>query len=154
MQKTYTTVGVTGHIDHGKTSLVGKLTGIETDTHPEEKRRGITIDLGFAALTEGDHVFAFIDAPGHQKYVGNLLAGVSAVDIGLLVVACDQGIQEQTLEHASVLQTLGVPRLLVALSRIDLCDLERRAEVTEELEVFLSDYGFDDIPLIPVSSMT
>lgn len=150
----YTTVGVTGHIDHGKTTLVGVLTGTDTDTHPEEKRRGITIDLGFASMQEGDHTFAFIDAPGHQKYVGNLLAGVSAVDVGLLVVACDQGIQEQTLEHAGILRTLGVPQLLVALSRVDLVDESTRETVTEELEVFLSDFGFDEFPIVPVSSST
>lgn len=152
--KAYTTVGVTGHIDHGKTTLVGVLTGVDTDTHPEEKRRGITIDLGFAAYQEANHTFAFIDAPGHQKYVGNLLAGVSAVDIGLLVVACDQGIQQQTLEHAGILKTLGVPKLIVAMTRVDLASAERQAELTEELEVFLSDFGFDAIPVIPVSSST
>jgi selenocysteine-specific elongation factor len=151
---TYCTVGVIGHIDHGKTSLVGKLTGVDTDTHPEEKRRGITIDLGFASMTEGAYTFAFIDAPGHQKYIGNLLAGVSAVDIGLLVVACDQGIQEQTLEHVAVLGSLGAPTLIVALSRIDLCDAARQQEITEELEVFLSDYGFADFPIVPVSSVS
>lgn len=154
LSKLYTIVGVTGHIDHGKTSLVGMLTGIDTDTHPEEKRRGITIDLGFASMTEGDYTFAFVDAPGHQKYVGNLLSGVSSVDIGLLVVACDQGIQEQTLEHAAVLKTLGVPKLIVALSRVDLSDADRRAELTEELEVFLADFGFEEIPVLPVSSIT
>jgi selenocysteine-specific elongation factor len=151
--KNYTTVGVTGHIDHGKTSLVGVLTGVDTDTHPEEKRRGITIDLGFAAMQSGDHTFAFIDAPGHQKYLGNLLAGVSAVDVGLLVVACDQGIQAQTLEHAAILKTLGVPKLIVALSRVDLAE-ERQDEVIEEIEVFLSDYGFEEIPVVKVSSVT
>ena len=76
----YTIVGVVGHIDHGKTSLVGLLTGVDTDSHPEEKRRGITIDLGFASFSVDEHEFAMIDAPGHQKFIGNLLAGVSAVD--------------------------------------------------------------------------
>ena len=78
----YIIIGVVGHIDHGKTSLVAALTGVDTDTHPEEKRRGITIDLGFASFTEGDRRFAFIDAPGHQKYIGNLLAGVAAAQFG------------------------------------------------------------------------
>lgn len=154
MLEHYTTIGVTGHIDHGKTSLVAALTGVDTDTHPEEKRRGITIDLGFASFSLGEHTFACIDAPGHQKYVGNLLAGVSAVDIGLLVVACDQGIQRQTLEHAGILKALGVPQLIVALSRVDLADQARREEVTEELEVFLSDFGFAEIPVLPVSTVT
>ena len=150
----YTIVGVIGHIDHGKTSLVAALTGVDTDTHPEEKRRGITIDLGFASFCEGDDEFALIDAPGHQKYIGNLLAGVSSIDVGLLVVACDQGIQAQTLEHASILQNLGVANLIVAVSRIDLSDAETLEELTEELQVFLSDYGFNDIPVLAISSVT
>ncbi len=147
----YSIVGVIGHIDHGKTSLVAALTGVDTDTHPEEKLRGITIDLGFASFTKGDHQFALIDAPGHQKYVGNLLAGVSGIDIGLLVVACDQGIQEQTLEHASILQMLGVKQLMVALSRIDLATDAAQAELREDLELFLDDFGFRDVPMVPVS---
>jgi selenocysteine-specific elongation factor len=149
----YTIVGVIGHIDHGKTSLVAALTGTDTDTHPEEKRRGITIDLGFASFTNGDHQFALIDAPGHQKYIGNLLAGVSGVDIGLLVVACDQGIQEQTLEHASILQVLGVKRLIAVLSRTDLATEETQAELREELELFLDDCGFQQVPMIAVSTV-
>jgi selenocysteine-specific elongation factor len=150
----YTIVGVIGHIDHGKTSLVAALTGVDTDTHPEEKRRGITIDLGFASFHHGDHQFALIDAPGHQKYIGNLLAGVSGIDVGLLVVACDQGIQAQTLEHAAILQSLGVEKLIVAISRIDLSDDATLTELREELEVFLSDYGFAEIPIVPLSSVT
>lgn len=150
----YTIVGVIGHIDHGKTSLVAALTGVDTDTHPEEKRRGITIDLGFASFREGDRQFALIDAPGHQKYIGNLLAGVSGIDVGLLVVACDQGIQEQTLEHASILQTLGVERLIVAMSRIDLADEAAQNELADELDLFLDDCGFRDVPKIRLSSVT
>ncbi len=167
-QMSYTIVGVIGHIDHGKTSLVGVLTGVDTDTHPEEKLRGITIDLGFASFSvdpsevspagstdsSDNYEFALIDAPGHQKYIGNLLAGVSGIDIGLLVVACDQGIQEQTLEHAAILQTLGVKKLIAAISRIDLSDEATRLELSEELEVFLADFGFDNVPTIPFSSVT
>lgn len=150
----YTIVGVIGHIDHGKTSLVAALTGVDTDTHPEEKRRGITIDLGFAAFTDGDDRYALIDAPGHQKYIGNLLAGVSGIDIGLLVVACDQGIQAQTLEHAAILHSLGVSKLIVAISRIDLSDEATRLELSEELDLFLADFGFSDIPKVMISSVT
>jgi len=150
----YTTVGVIGHIDHGKTSLVAALTGIDTDTHPEEKQRGITIDLGFASLTDDEHTFAFIDAPGHQKYIGNLLAGVSAIDLGLLVVAADQGIQAQTLEHAAILQGLGVDRLIAVISRIDLANANQLAELPEELDLFLAEYGFESVPKIPVSTVT
>lgn len=151
---TYSIVGVTGHIDHGKTTLVRVLTGVDTDTLPEEKRRGITIDLGFATFQEEEHRFALIDAPGHQKYIGNLLAGVSAIDIGMLVVACDQGIQEQTLEHAAVVKALGVRNLIVVISRIDLVNDSAVHELSEELEVFLADFGFDEIPIVPISSVT
>ena len=150
----YTVVGVVGHIDHGKTTLVATLTGVDTDTHPEEKRRGITIDLGFASFAHEGHQFALIDAPGHQKYIGNLLAGVSRIDIGLLVVACDQGIQAQTLEHASILQSLGVERLIVAISRTDLTDRETFDGLRDELELFLDEFGFTDFPIVSVSSKT
>ena len=151
---TYTIVGVIGHIDHGKTSLVAALTGFDTDTQPEEKRRGITIDLGFASFQDGDHVFALVDAPGHQKYIGNLLAGVSGVDIGLLVVAADQGIQAQTLEHAAILSSLGVEKLIAVISRIDLVDDRRQEELAEELDLFLADFGFVDVPTVAVSTVT
>lgn len=147
----YIIIGVVGHIDHGKTSLVAALTGVDTDTHPEEKRRGITIDLGFASFTEGDRRFAFIDAPGHQKYIGNLLAGVAAVDVGILVVACDQGIQEQTLEHASILHLLGIRQIIVVLSRTDLATEEQRRDLRETLELYLDDFGFTDVPMVEVS---
>lgn len=148
---TYNIVGVIGHIDHGKTSLVAALTGVDTDSHPEEKRRGITIDLGFASYADGDYRFALIDAPGHQRYIGNLLAGVSAIDIGLLVVAADQGIQAQTLEHASILSLLGVERLVVAISRVDLVDVSALDDLREELEIFLDDFGYSEVPMVAVS---
>jgi len=150
----YTIVGVVGHIDHGKTALVKALTGTDTDTHPEEKQRGITIDLGFASYQTGDGEFALIDAPGHHKYLGNLLAGVSSVDVGLLVVAADQGIQAQTIEHTAILNALGVPKLIVVMSRIDLCQRETLPELEEELCVFLSDYGFADFPVLSLSVRT
>ncbi|MEQ1824620.1 MAG: selenocysteine-specific translation elongation factor [Pirellula sp.] len=151
---TYTIVGVTGHIDHGKTTLVRLLTGVDTDSLPEEKRRGITIDLGFASYRDGDHQFALIDAPGHQKYIGNLLAGVSSIDVGLLVVACDQGIQEQTLEHASILRGLGLSALIVVISKADLVKTFTIKQLSEELEFFLSDLGFSELPIVPVSCVS
>lgn len=143
-----------GHIDHGKTSLVAKLTGTDTDTHPEEKRRGITIDIGFASYRDGERTFAMIDAPGHQKYIGNLLAGVSKVAIGLMVVAGDQGIQEQTLEHAAILRALGVSQLVVVISRMDLCEPAQIESLAEELELFLEEEGFFQFPIVPVSVVT
>lgn len=151
---TYTIVGVTGHIDHGKSTLVRMLTGIDTDTLPEEKRRGITIDLGFASFRNGIHRFALIDAPGHQRYIGNLLAGVSAIDVGLLVVAADQGIQQQTMEHASIVRGLDVKNLIVVISRIDLVDAFAVEQLSEELECFLSDLGFNELPIVPVSCIS
>lgn len=154
MTMTYTIVGVVGHVNHGKSTLVRVLTGIDTDTLHEEKRRGITIDIGFASFTEGSHRFAIIDAPGHQKYIGNLLVGVSSIDIGLLIVACDQGIQQQTLEHASIIRAIGVKKLIVAISRIDLADAKTVAVLSDELELFLGELGFNEIPIFPVSSVS
>lgn len=150
----YSIIGVVGHIDHGKTSLVAELTSQDTDTLAEEKRRGITIDVGFAHFEFEDHTFAMIDAPGHQKYVGNLLAGVSKVDIGLMVVAGDQGIQEQTLEHTAILRSLGVSKLIVAISRADLCQPDQVESLSEEVELFLGEEGFHDFPVVPVSVIT
>lgn len=152
--KSYTIVGVIGHIDHGKTSLVAALTGIETDTNPEEKRRGITIDLGFASFEDHGDEFAMIDAPGHQKYIGNLLAGVSSIDVGLLVVACDQGIQAQTMEHAAILRALGVNSLVVALSRCDLANAEQMAETKSETELLLEDIQIEDYEILFTSTQT
>ncbi len=150
----YTIVGVIGHIDHGKTSLVAALTGVDTDTAPEERRRGITIDLGFASFTSGDDQFALIDAPGHQKYIGNLLAGVASLDLGLLVVASDQGVQAQTIEHAEILRSLGVQRILVALSRCDLTDPKQRKQIREEVEFFLTDLGFETLQIVETSTVS
>ena len=151
---TYTIIGVIGHIDHGKSTLVRTLTGIDTDSLAEEKRRGITIDLGFASFSEGQNQFALIDAPGHQKYIGNLLVGVSALDLGMLIVACDQGIQEQTLEHASIVRALGIKDLVAVVTRIDLASQSAVAEVSQELPVFLADLGFSDVPILHVSAVT
>ena len=152
--KPYTIVGVIGHIDHGKTSLVAALTGVDTDTNPEEKRRGITIDLGFASFEDSEGQFALIDAPGHQKYIGNLLAGVAAIDVGLLVVAADQGVQAQTLEHAAILQSLGVQSLIVAISRTDLASTKRTSETSEELAFFLDDLGIKCYEIVETSTKT
>ncbi len=154
IRRRYRTIGVTGHIDHGKTSLVRALTGVDTDTHPEEKRRGITIDLGFASFQYGEYQFALIDAPGHQKYIGNLLAGVAGVDLGLLIVACDQGLQDQTIEHAFILRMLAVTDVVVVLTRRDLVDAAREREVREEVELLTEDLGFRDVSVLAVSSLT
>jgi selenocysteine-specific elongation factor len=115
-------VGMAGHIDHGKTSLVQALTGIDTDSLIEEKKRGMTIDLGFAYL--GDMI-TIIDVPGHEKFIRNMVAGAASTHLALIVIAADDGIMPQTLEHLEILTSLGITKGIVALSKIDLVkDLE------------------------------
>src|SRR3954469_860897 len=101
-------LGTAGHIDHGKTALVRALTGVDTDRLPEEKARGITIDLGFAALDLGDIRLGIVDVPGHERFIRNMLAGATGIDLALLVVAADDSVMPQTREHLEILQYLGV----------------------------------------------
>ena len=122
-------VATAGHVDHGKTSLVEMLTGIQTDQLQEEKDRGLTIDLGFAYSKIGGLSIGFVDVPGHIKFINNMLAGVGAVDLALLVVAADDGMMPQTLEHLAILEALRVPALLVALTKIDRVEPARCLEV-------------------------
>ena len=128
-------VGTAGHIDHGKTSLTRALTGVDTDRLKEEKARGISIDLGFAYLPAPDgSVLGFVDVPGHEKFVHNMLAGATGIDVVLLVVAADDGVMPQTREHLAIVDLLGITRGIVALTKADLASAERRAEVTTEIE--------------------
>ena len=114
-------VGTAGHIDHGKTSLVKALTGIDTDRLPEEKARGITIDLGFAFLEEPDGLTVeIVDVPGHERFVKNMLAGVGGIDLAMLVIAADEGVMPQTREHLAICSLLHVNTGLIALTKIDL----------------------------------
>ena len=114
-------VGTAGHIDHGKTSLVRALTGVDTDRLKEEKARGISIDLGFAYLpVEGGETIGFVDVPGHEKFVHTMVAGASGIDFVLLVVAADDGIMPQTKEHLAIVDLLGIETGVVALSKADL----------------------------------
>lgn len=145
-----------GHVDHGKTSLVRSLTGTDTDRLPEEKKRGMSIDLGFAYLPPGDEStddtpLAFIDVPGHEKFVRNMIAGVSAVDAALLVVAADDGPMPQTLEHLAILQLLNVPAAIVAITKTDLVDEQRLISVREEITVLLDDTRFANALMLDVS---
>src|SRR3972149_4088402 len=118
-------VGTAGHIDHGKTALVKALTGIDTDRLPEEKARGITIDLGFAYLEEPDGLtIGFVDVPGHERFVKNMLAGGGGIDLFLFGVAADESIKPQTREHFDICRLLGIPRGIVALTKSDLVDAE------------------------------
>src|SRR3954465_15148348 len=126
-------VGTAGHIDHGKTALVRALTGVDTDRLPAEKLRGITIDLGFAALDLGDRQAAVVDVPGHERFIRNMLAGATGLDLALLVVAADDSVMPQTREHLEILRLLGLPAGVVALTKCDLADPDWLDLVEEEV---------------------
>src|SRR3954468_3366390 len=115
-------LGTAGHIDHGKTALVRALTGVDTDRLPAEKQRGITIDLGFAALGGGPYRLAVIDVRGHERFIRNMLAGASGLDLAMLVVAADDSVMPQTREHLEILRLLRLTSGLVALTKSDLAD--------------------------------
>jgi selenocysteine-specific elongation factor len=147
-------VGTAGHIDHGKTSLVLALTGIDCDRWAEEKARGITIDLGFAHLREGDLQIGFIDVPGHERFLHNALAGLGGIRVMLLVVAADEGVKPQTREHLAVCSLLGIPAGLVALTKADLASPDLLELAQLEVEELLSPTPFAGAPILPVSSTT
>ena len=148
-------VGTAGHIDHGKTSLVRALTGVDTDRLKEEKARGISIDLGFAYMPAPDGgVLGFVDVPGHEKFVHTMLAGATGVDFVLLVVAADDGIMPQTREHLAILDLLGLSHGLVALTKIDAVSPERVAEVAADLENLLAASSLAGAAIHPVSSVS
>jgi selenocysteine-specific elongation factor len=147
-------VGTAGHIDHGKTSLVKALTGIDADRLEEEKRRGITIDLGFADVQIGETHFAFIDVPGHERFVRNMLAGVGGIDVVLLVVAADEGVMPQTREHFDICKLLGVQHGVVALTKSDVADGEALFLAKESIRELLRGSFMESSPIIAVSSLT
>jgi selenocysteine-specific elongation factor len=142
-----------GHIDHGKTALVRALTGIDADRLPEEKRRGLTIDLGFAyaSLPDGTEI-GFVDVPGHERFLPNMLAGVLSIDRVLLIVAADDGPRPQTLEHLDILELIGVAEVTGVVTKIDRVEPERAAAVVEEVRVLLGAAGYAGSPIFPVSS--
>jgi selenocysteine-specific elongation factor len=148
-------LGTAGHIDHGKTALVKALTGIDTDRLPEEKRRGITIDLGFAPLMiEGIGTLGIVDVPGHEAFVRTMLAGASGIDIALLVVAADEGVMPQTREHVQILSLLGIPKLVVALTKSDLVTGEWLELAADDVRALLADTSFASSEVIPVSALS
>lgn len=149
-------IGTAGHIDHGKTALVKALTGIDADTLAEEKRRGITIELGFVFMkTQGyEKQIVFIDVPGHEKLVKTMVAGASNIDASLLVIAADEGINIQTIEHFDILQLLGIKRGIIALTKSDLVDEKRIQELKTEVGEFVKGTFLAEAPIIPVSSVT
>jgi selenocysteine-specific elongation factor len=147
-------VGTAGHIDHGKTSLVLALTGIDCDRWAEEKARGITIDIGFAHLTAGDLQLGFVDVPGHERFLHNALAGLGGIRILLLVVAADEGVKPQTREHLAVCSLLGIPAALVVLTKVDLVSSDLLELAQLEVEELLAPTPFADAAVLPVSSTT
>jgi len=148
-------IGTAGHIDHGKTSLVRALTGVDTDRLKEEKARGISIDLGFAYLPLSDgSVLGFVDVPGHEKFVHNMLAGATGIDFVLLVVAADDGAMPQTLEHLAIVDLLGIERGIVALTKCDLVTAERRSVVAREISNLLAATHLAGSEVIEVSTLT
>ena len=148
-------VGTAGHIDHGKTALVKALTGIDADRLKEEKARGITIDLGFAYWPQDDgSVIGFVDVPGHERFVHTMVAGASGVDFVMLVVAADDAVKPQTLEHLAIIDILGIDRGVVVLSKADLADEERRAAASAQIRNVLAGTTLAGCPIIPVSSVT
>jgi len=148
-------IGTAGHIDHGKTSIIKRLTGIETDRWEEEKKRGITIDLGFAYfdLPNGQRA-GIIDVPGHEKFIKNMLAGVSGIDLVLFVVSADEGIMPQTQEHLDILNLLELESGIVLLNKADLVDEEWLEVITDEVKEKLQGTFLQDAPILPVSAMT
>ncbi len=148
-------IGTAGHVDHGKTSLVKALTGIDTDRLEEEKRRGISIDLGFAHLDLNPNLrIGFVDVPGHERFVKNMLAGVAGIDLVLLVIAADESIKPQTREHFDICRLLGIRHGLIALTKSDVVDPELVALAQLEVQEFVTGSFLECAPVIPVSSTT
>ncbi len=148
-------LGTAGHIDHGKTSLVKAISGYDTDRLKEEKLRGITIELGFAALDlpSGIHV-GIVDVPGHEKFVKNMVAGASGIDLVAMVIAADEGVMPQTREHFEICTLLGIQQGVIVLTKIDLVDKEWRELVTEDIRTFAKGSFLEKAPILPVSSVS
>ncbi|MCB1218498.1 selenocysteine-specific translation elongation factor [bacterium] len=154
-EQRYLVLGTSGHIDHGKTSLVRALTGVDTDTLEEEKRRGITINLGFAHLELGEELrIGIIDVPGHARFISNMVAGATGIDLLLLVIAADDGVMPQTTEHLHIARLLGVRHGLVALTKVDMVEEEIRELAIEDIREVVSGSFLEGCPIVPVSSIT
>ena len=146
-------IATAGHVDHGKTTLLQALTGVDADRLPEEKRRGMTIDLGYAYLPLDDgNVLGFIDVPGHEKFLANMLAGIGGIPHALLVVACDDGVMAQTREHLTLLRLAGKPALTVALTKADRADSARVDEVHQQVTDVLHEMGWSDAPIFTTAA--
>src|SRR5690349_18477234 len=155
MSRDLAVVGTAGHIDHGKTALVRRLTGVDTDRLKEEKERGISIDLGFAPLTTpaGRRV-GIVDVPGHERFVRNMLAGVGGIDAVLLVIAADESVMPQTREHFAICRLLQIPRGVIALTKTDMVDAETVELAALEARALVAGSALEAAPIVPVSART
>jgi selenocysteine-specific elongation factor len=148
-------VGTAGHVDHGKSTLIRALTGIDPDRLQEEKQRGMTIDLGFAwlRLPNGTEV-SIVDVPGHERFIHNMLAGIGGIDIALLVIAADEGVMPQTREHVAILDLLGISQAVVALTKRDLVEADWLELVQADVEEFLASTSLRGAPIVACSAIT
>src|SRR3954462_10646173 len=148
-------IATAGHIDHGKTTLVKALTGVDTDRLPEEKARGISIDLGFAYWkTPHNDTIGFVDVPGHERFVRNMLAGVCGIDYIMLIVAADDGVMPQTIEHLNIVDLLHVTHGIAVITKTDRVAPERTAEVSNAVRNLLAPTALAGLPLLPVSAVS
>src|SRR5213078_1153935 len=145
-------LGTAGHIGHGKTSLVKALTGIDCDRLPEEKKRGITIDIGFASLDLGAYRLGIVDVPGHERFIKNMLAGATGIDLAVLVVAADDSIMPQTREHLEILRLLGLKHGVIALTKADLMDETTREVVELEIRDLVQGTFLESAPPVRTSA--
>ena len=144
-------IATAGHVDHGKTELVKALTGIDTDRLPEERARGLSVDLGFAYHTLPDNtILGFVDVPGHEKFIRNMLAGVAGIELGLLVVAADDGVMPQTREHLAILSLMDIRQYIVALTKIDRVSSDRVDDVADQVDRLLTAAGHEGVTIYPV----
>src|SRR5262245_7057372 len=147
-------LGTAGHIDHGKTSLVKALTGIDCDRLPEEKARGITIDIGFATLDLGDFRLGIVDVPGHERFIKNMLAGATGIDLVVLIVAADDSVMPQTREHLEILRLLGLKHGAIALTKCDLVDDTSREVAELEIRDLVRGTFLENAAIVRTSAHT
>src|SRR5687768_17592142 len=147
-------LGTAGHVDHGKTALVKALTGVDTDRLPEEKRRGITIDLGFAELELPGVRLGIVDVPGHERFVRTMLAGASGIDLALLVIAADDSVKPQTLEHFEILKLMNLSAGVVALTKCDVADPDWISLVEDEIAELVVGSFLENAPIVRTSAKT
>src|SRR5690606_29940253 len=155
MEERYFTIGMAGHIDHGKTSLTKALTNVDTDRLKEEKERGISIELGYAPLQLEDDVFvSIVDVPGHERFIRQMIAGVAGIDLVLLVIAGDEGVMPQTKEHLQILRFLGITNCMVVVSKIEKVEDDLLELAFEEIKELLKEIGYTKAPILFVDSLT